>query len=746
MAREYTGKSINCIVRLNKIVFTKRNFNIISFNVIKNLTQDEIIKDKFGKITVSGVFNMDKIEEGVQYILSADEVKHEKYGLQYQVTAFKTNYPLVNEEDIKCFLSNIMTEKQFKNYCEAFKDELLLPLKNNDVELIVEKVSGFGATKAIKLIEKYNNNEEDAYILAKMTKFELTANDLKKLKHTYGILENAFKTIQENPYKLIRDIKGYGFKKADSIATMGGISITDIRRGQGFIEAYLYEEANLGSTRVDVSDLLEDLYNELGEDYPDESIVGALQGLEKEDVMWVSKDRDQIGLHYFRNMEKELALKLKAMMECKNTKVVSENWKDSIARLEKLQGWEYTSKQKEAIEESLNNNVNFIIGSAGTGKSSIVKGVREALGEKYTYLQTALSGKACENLESSTGKSAMTIHRFLVSAPNLEKKPDIVIIDEISMCGIDLLYRLILSLDNDTKLFFLGDKKQLPSIGVGNFLTDCMNSGVIPVIELTEIHRQAQGSAIITESIKVSNGEQLAKINFIGIETRGEMQDFILDIYNDRAESAVKVLKKFKELLDSGVSYEDIKVVTPMNTRGNISASILNNKIQKLIFNDKMPFVEKGVKENKYKLHVGDIIMCVKNNYKLTSLDGLELKALMNGDMGKIIKIYANGDIAIQTSNKGDILVPSEYTNNLKLAYACTCHKLQGSSAPYVIVVLDYSAYTMLSKEWLYTAITRAKKRCFLFAENNALRRAIRTSGISERNTFLKEFLEKESN
>lgn len=746
MAREYTGESINCIVRLNKTIYEKNNFKILSMKIVNNLsTTSETKTYSSDPITVKGYASIE-IKKEEEYVLIAEKVIEDNYGEQYIIQDIKTNYSLETKYDIKCFLSNIMTETQLKNYCEAFEDDLLKPLKDGDTELIIEKVKGIGANRALAILEKYNNNSTDAYLLAKMTKFELTRKDIDKLKCTYGNLENAFKTIQENPYRLVRDVKGYGFKKADSIATMGGISITDIRRGQGFIEAYLYEEANLGSTRVDVSDLLEDLYNELGEDYPDESIVGALQGLEKEEVMWVSKDRDQIGLHYFRNMEKELALKLKAMMGCKNTKVAGENWKDSIARLEKLQGWEYTSKQKEAIEESLNNNVNFIIGSAGTGKSSIVKGVREALGEKYTYLQTALSGKACENLESSTGKSAMTIHRFLVSAPNLEKKPDIVIIDEISMCGIDLLYRLILSLDNDTKLFFLGDKKQLPSIGIGNFLTDCMNSGVIPVIELTEIHRQAQGSAIITESVKVSNGEQLAKINFIGTETRGEMQDFILDIYNDRAESAVKVLKKFKELLDSGVSYEDIKVVTPMNTRGNISASILNNKIQKLIFNDKVPFVEKGTKENKYKLHVGDIVMCVKNNYKLTSLDGLELKALMNGDMGKIIKIYKDGDIAIQTSNKGGILVRSEYTNNLKLAYACTCHKLQGSSAPYVIVVLDYSAYTMLSKEWLYTAITRAKKRCFLFAENNALRRAIRTSGISERNTFLEQFLKEESN
>lgn len=744
MVKEYTGNEISCIVKLNRTIFDKGNFKIISMKLIKNLTETKIELDRNDCISLLGYTSL-PLREEEEYIVFASEVRDDKYGLQYNITDIKTNYPLESRLDIEIFLKEIMTELQFKNYSKAFKKDLLKPLKDGDVELIVEKVKGMGADRAVKLIQRYNNNSTDAYMMVRLKKFELTKNDLEKLRKVYGNLEEAYKAITENPYKLIRDVKGYGFKKADSIATTGGMHIHDFRRGQGFIEAYLYQEANTGSTRISVDDLCDCLYNELGEDYPDKSLVKGLQSLEKEGIMWVSKNRDMVGLNYYRDMEKELAKKLYNMINCK-TNFSYVGWENRIKMLEKEQGWQYTNGQKEAIKKGLESNVSFIIGSGGVGKTAVVSGIRRGLGEGYFYLQTALSGKACENLQFSTRESSMTIHKFLNGIQRAKDYgdepliPDVVILDEISMCGIDILHKLILELRDDTKLIFLGDKKQLASIGVGNFLVDCMNSEKIPIIELTEIHRQAQGSGIITESIKVSNGEQLAKPSFLGTETRGQLQDFVLDVYNDKSESVKKIIGKYKELLDKGIGYEDIQVVVPMNSRGLISSFNLSNRIQELIFDKKTPCVEKGTGNNKYKLHVGDLVMNIANNYNTVSPDG-EYKPIMNGDIAKIIELREDGDIVIESRTKGKILIPCKNTISLKLSYACTAHKLQGSSAPYVIIGLDYSAYMMLCKEWLYTAITRAKKKCYLFAENSALRRAINTSGVTERSTFLKEFL-----
>lgn len=746
MAREYTGKSINCIVRLNKIVFTKRNFNIISFSVIKNLTQDEIIKDRFGKITVSGVFNMDKIEEGVQYILSADEVKHEKYGLQYQVTAFKTNYPLVNEEDIKCFLSNIMTEKQFKNYCEAFKDELLLPLKNNDVELIVEKVSGFGATKAIKLIEKYNNNEEDAYILAKMTKFELTANDLKKLKHTYGNLENAFKTIQENPYKLIRDIKGYGFKKADSIATMGGMKKYDIRRTQGFVEAYLNHIANQGSTKVDLGDVCEEIYNELGEEYPDDSIINGLKGLENEKVIWVSEDRNIIALNYYRDMELNLAKKIKEMSTSKNN-FVYDNWLEKIRNLEETQGWKFGKDQLEGIKMGLDNNFLVITGKAGSGKSSLVSGILEVLGEDYNYVCCALSGKASYNIANMTGCQAFTMHKMMNMAnkANGYIEADVIIIDEVGMCDVALLLKFFNYVKSGTKVIMLGDTAQLPPIGIGSFLQDILATRVVPSVALTKIRRQGAKSGIISCGAIISDGVQLEKRGFAGKENFGELEDFHLDLYTDKALTKTNMIKQYKELINRGVSAEDILMLSPNVNRGGSSCLSINNEIHKLLINEKAKGVKSivlGAKDKQYTISTGDIILNTSNSYK-TATENDELAPIYNGETAKVIDIKSDCMIA-DFGKKGRVVIPEGHYKNIQLGYCLTVHKAQGLGVDYVIMGLDYSSYMLLNRELLYTGLTRAKKECWVFAETNAFYHSIKTSGLQKRDTFLEQFLQEE--
>jgi exodeoxyribonuclease V alpha subunit len=303
----------------------------------------------------------------------------------------------------------------------------------------------------------------------------------------------------------------------------------------------------------------------------------------------------------------------------------------------------------------------------------------------------------------------------------------------------------------------LGDIKQLESIGLGNLTKDMLESGVIKVVELTKIHRQAEASGIISESLKASRKEHLVEKDFEGRFIKGELQDMEYDIYKNKDMTVDRMLYHLKELLEKGIDMDDIQLIVPMKDRGIASAYNINNLVQDIVTNKKLNHVvigketktkKKGKEKSKVRtIYVGDRIINMKNNYKILSAENKRIEVpIFNGDLGVVTSINNDGTINVKFNNKEEVIIPQTHLNEIQLGYCITTHKIQGSSAPYIICGLDYSHYSLLTKELVYTMLTRAKKYCILCAENEALRYAVKNSNIKKKQTFLCDLLMQANN
>ena len=318
---------------------------------------------------------------------------------------------------------------------------------------------------------------------------------------------------------------------------------------------------------------------------------------------------------------------------------------------------------------------------------------------------------------------------------------DIIILDELSLVGLDIFYRLIQAIKDGAHLIMLGDSAQLEAIGGGNLIKDCLESNVVPNKILTKIHRQAQRSAIITESLKVSDGQQIVS-NTPVTEVRGELKDLKVVTYNSSEESQMKFIGEYKKLLEIGILPNDILGVVPMKSRGSLSCLNLNKEIQKIVNGDEeKPSIKVKSPDGEYKLRLGDKIVNRKNHYDTESVDGEETP-IYNGNVGYVTEV-SDSYIVVDFTQQGKVIIPKDYILDVNLGYVLTAHSAQGSQSPYVIVGLDMSAYVLLSRELEYTALTRARKYCVLCGQISAIRKATTISRVSKKQTFLKELLRK---
>lgn len=397
-----------------------------------------------------------------------------------------------------------------------------------------------------------------------------------------------------------------------------------------------------------------------------------------------------------------------------------------------------------------------IIVTGNCGKSSTVKPVIEILRHYDKEIaQTALSGRAASVLTEYTGLEGKTIHRLLGLVPSDEDEgegiiqtvggeltEDVVILDESSMVGEDLFIKLVSSLKSGARLIMLGDVNQLPPISIGNLLGDCMSSGYVPVTALTIIHRQALKSGIISQSAKVREGASLAKRDFEGTEIRGELQDFKLECHANSMLVHTGVLDEFKRLLDEGIPSEDVQILVPVRTRGINSCRYFNEEIQELVNPEGESYtieVKDGSTIYNVSYRKGDKVMITKNDYSAKKVNG-KTTAIFNGNMGYITSIDRY-EMQVKLDSGVEVVIPKAKWWDLTHAWAVSTHKSQGSQFNHVLIGLDSSAYTMLSKEWVYTAITRAKKSCYLAAQPQALNTATRTSEVKLKQTWLRNDL-----
>ena len=733
--------------------FHSGDFAIFKFNCseIDGELPDEI-KDKFSAdekiIAFTGV--APSLRLSTEYTIIGTLTIHERYGPQYKIDMMTEAMELNDLGDVRKFLEYILPQYTVDCIFETFENPVDI-LDRGDV-VSLTRVRGVGIARAHRIIEKYRENKINSRAFIELYNIGLTAHMVTTLCEAYGSPEALVERIKTNPYMLIYEVRGVGWKKADEIAKTLGISGDDPRR----VKAYLFyllrkDSEETGNTYV----LLEELVDALLEEIPDaksEDIRLFILDLIKQNLLFYEATTRRIGLVENRNNEEEIARELKRILSAPISPIHGVD--RTILKCEEEVGYSYSVEQRIAINNCLTENVSILTALAGSGKTASMFPVAKAMkANNKSVALCALSGKASLNLEEATGVAGSTIHRLLGYNPEKNTfirnrtnplRYDMVILDEASMVDESVFLCLLKAIPNGCKLVLVGDTGQLEPIGLGCVFHDMINSNRFAHVHLTKIFRQAQKSGVITESRRVYDGDPIVSPRKYTTEIRGELQDFKIITLNEGSKILYNAIMEYKRFMSEyNAKPDEIIIVVGKRVIGETSARVFNEYIQKIVNPKPTPSdvtINKKDGATKYKItfRPGDRIRVTKNCYRTLDEEG-NINPVFNGNIGKIIELSQEGMLV--EFSQGRIYIPRANFLELELGYAITCHSAQGSGFPYVITICDNGSYVLLSKEWLYTAITRSKRFNTLIGQPGAINRACTINGMKYKRTWLKELL-----
>jgi exodeoxyribonuclease V alpha subunit len=661
---------------------------------------------------------------------------HPKFGKQFEVAQCIAHTP-----NTVLGLKKYLGSGLIKGIGPAYAEKLVARFGLDVLKIIehephrLSSVPGIGPKRVEKIIAGWHDQKEISNIMLFLLERGVSTSFATKIYKTYG--QQSLDVLKENPYRLVDDIWGVGFKAADKLAQQLGIAPYSLERVRAGIahaisvivqEGHLYAELNaLKDKSIELLELekatLEPVVKQALQDlYSEEKIK--LISIANEHFVTLSK-------YYFS--EKGVANKIRRLMD--STTVLNRFDIDAVyasLRVPKDSDIALNEDQQRGIMACLQQRVSIITGGPGTGKTTLIKKLLMILDEnKCTYKLAAPTGRAAKRIQEGTGKFAMTLHRMLefdfttmqfVHNEQNALKTDFLIIDEASMIDVFLANALLKAVPLNAHVVFIGDIDQLPSVGAGNFLNDLIASGVVPTIRLIEIFRQAQDSLIIVNAHRVNKGE------FPTTQIPNSKKDFVYIREDDPATVNDHLRTIFARLPSYHISPADTAVLVPMN-RGVVGTHAINYYLQELLNpgQPEKPLVRAGTT---YK--VNDRVMQIRNNYD---------KLVFNGDTGTITSIDTDEQALVV--NFGDREVSYEYSevDELVLAYAMSIHKSQGSEYAATVIPIFTCHFTLLQRNLLYTAITRSKRLCILIGQPKAIAIAIKNNKGITRKTFLKEYL-----
>ncbi len=668
---------------------------------------------------------------------------HKTYGDQFKVASMESRLP-EGDESIRLFLSGGLIkgvgEVLADRIVNTFHEETFNIIENHPAELAT--VKGISMSAALKIQAQLTELTSVRSVIMALQSMGLTVKQSFSAFEAYGAA--APDIIRQNPYKLIDDVFGIGFERADAIAERLGIEkYSEFRLQNGIRHILKKQMEESGHTCLPRGHLLKyacDILEVSEEDAERTLDTLILNGVLSESVYNSTR---AIAIYSAFRAESYCAYRLANMKNAEPAAQVDGRVTDRV-----LNGSGLSEAQEMAVMTALSGCISVITGGPGTGKTTILNQLITIMEKSgLTAALAAPTGRAAKRMEKATMRKAQTIHRLLEYGMDAEEgkggrfrfkrdednpiEADAVIIDETSMVDIYLMANLLRAIAPGTRLILTGDADQLPSVGPGNVLKDIIASGLVPVFRLTEVFRQKGNIAL--NAHKVNTGEK------IDLFSAG---DFVF-IPADSAEKTLAAVKKlYIDRMNDGVSLDEIQVICPIK-RGAIGVQNINTELRELINPRLMEKQEARFGETVFR--AGDKVMQTLNNYgKEWYLKGT-LRTLspgtgvFNGDMGFIEDIDPSAGTA-DILFDGDRVAEYEYSelNQIEHAYAVTVHKSQGSEFDTVILPLYYGATPFLTRNLFYTAITRAKSKLFIIGSERTVNHMIANSRISHRFTGLK--------
>ena len=700
-------------------------------------------------VTVVG--NMPDVHVGSVLSLGGTWRINGKYGRQFQMETFEETLP-ATVYGIEKYLGSGLVKgigpKFAKRIVQKFGKDTLDVIETEPDRLL--EVYGIGQLRVDRIKKSWQEQKEIKNIMLFLQGHDVSTSHATKIYKTYE--NESIRVVKENPYRLADDIWGIGFKTADSIATKLGFGHEKyVRLRSGILytlnqlsdDGHCYATKDMllksGTEMLCVEESL--LSMALDEMIRAEDVI--VDGIPSKEETAVPEKAIYLPPFYFS--EVGVARRLHEIL--RNTGSIHINPVGLPQRIQKKTGILYDEVQMQGIMAAVASKALVLTGGPGTGKTTTTLGIITAFREAgASILLAAPTGRAAKRLSEATGLEAKTIHRLLEAKPpegykRNEDNPlegDVLIVDECSMIDIMLMYNLLKALPDTMTLILVGDIDQLPSVGAGNVLRDIIDSGCFPVVRLTRIFRQAQASRIIMNAHRINHGKMPDISNgrqsdffFIDMDKEAQKRGIAAD---DTALLAEEAAKEIVALVGTKLPRyyrtppREIQVLTPMQ-RGVVGATNLNQALQQAINPG-----EHGLKRGGFLFRAHDKVMQIRNNYD---------KDVFNGDIGVIESVDMEDRSLVVDFDSKSVEYDVSELDELKLAYATTIHKSQGSEYPIVVIPILMNHFVMLQRNLVYTGITRAKKVLVMVGTKKALAYAVRNMVVQKRNTMLKERLQR---
>ncbi|MBS3986020.1 MAG: ATP-dependent RecD-like DNA helicase [Selenomonadales bacterium] len=671
---------------------------------------------------------------GKELELTGEYTSHPQYGKQFSATAYVERAPL-EAVGIEKYLGSGLVPGigpgTAKRLVAHFGADTLRVLEHSPERL--QEVPGLGASKRAKLLNGLAGQREVQKVMVFLQGHGITPAYASRIYREYGAETEA--AIRKNPYRLADDVFGIGFRTADKLARELGFLPEEPRRLAAGIRFVLREAENSGHCYLPLGVLEKDAAAAL--EVPPELIAPIVENLVqgKHLVRAVQGEETRIYRVPVYAAEVAVAGKLRDLSRLP-VPFLSESLAAELQAFTARYGIALVEAQRQAIATALSHGVTVITGGPGTGKTTLVKAlVHICEARQWSVYLAAPTGRAAKRLQEATGQEAKTVHRLLEYTPQQqhfhfarnEENPlrcDMLVLDESSMMDLSLMYHLLRAVPLGCRLVLVGDVDQLPPVGAGNVLRDIISSGLLPLVRLEVIFRQAKESLIISNAHRINRGE----FPYLATNRR----DFLFLAEDDPERVVACVLEVVQQRLPKLYRYhpiQDIQVLTPMR-RTATGVDNLNLLLQRAL-NPPSPS-KAEVQTPGTVLRLGDKVMQIRNNYT---------RFVYNGDVGTIVAIDGeDGELTVAYPERNVVYELTELSE-LTLAYASTVHKSQGSEYRAVVLPFTTQHYVMLQRNLLYTAITRAREMVVIVGSKRAVAIAVKNNKLEQRYTGLATLL-----